>query len=111
MKVDEALRQLSRFPHAVLVTLDTRGYPLAVATQHRVEDSAVTLTPVRTGFEAPRETQNAQLVFSHIRPLPGYGYDERTYIELTGSLTTGTDTWTFTPRKARGWDPPILRAL
>jgi 1,4-dihydroxy-2-naphthoate octaprenyltransferase len=108
MKVDEALRQLSRFPHAVLVTLDTRGYPLAVATQHRVEDSAVTLTPVRTGFEAPRETQNAQLVFSHIRPLPGYGYDERTYVELTGSLTTGTDTWTFTPRKARGWDEQTL---
>lgn len=108
MRVDDALRQLGRFPHAVLIALDSRGYPLAVAAPFRVQGGEVTLTPVRTGMEPPRATQNAQLVFSHIRPLPGYGYDERAYIELTGSLTTEADPWIFAPRMARGWDEQTL---
>lgn len=108
MKVEEALQQLSRFPHAVLVAIDARGYPLAVATDYRVDGSALTLTPIRTGPESFSTTENAQLVFGHIRPLPDYGYDERAYVELTGSLSTETDPWTFTPRKARAWDEQIL---
>ena len=108
MNIDDALRQLSRFPHAVLITLDSRGYPLAVATRFRVQGQTLTLTPVSTGSEPLRDTQHAQIVFSHIRPLPGYGYDERAYIELTGSLSMGRDAWTFTPRKARGWDEKTL---
>lgn len=108
MKVDEALRQLARFPHTVLIALDTRGYPLAVATQFQVRDTVLVLTPVKAGLESLHDTPHAQLVFSHIRPLPDYGYDERAYIALTGSLTTGTDSWTFTPRRARGWDEQTL---
>ncbi|HEX6509794.1 MAG TPA: prenyltransferase [Chloroflexota bacterium] len=108
MKVDDALQQLSRFPFGVLITLDPQGYPLAVATEFRVQDQALTLTPVSTGSESLRDSQTAQMAFSHIRPLPGYGYDERAYIELTGSLSIGEDTWTFTPRKARGWDENTL---
>ena len=111
MNVDEALRGLNRFPHAVLIALDARGYPLAVATAFRIQGEAVALTPVRTGPEQLGDTQNAQLVFSHIRPLPGYGYDERAYIELTGSLVTGTDGWRFVPRSARGWDEQTLPFL
>lgn len=108
MKIDEALRRLDRFPHAILVTLDVHGYPLAVASEFRVQDQTLTLTPAKTGSEPLLSTQDAQLVFSHIRPLPDYGYDERDYIELTGSLATGADGWTFTPRSARGWDETTL---
>lgn len=111
MKVDEALQQLDRFPFAVLITLDSRSYPLAVATQYRVEDGVISLTPVQTGPESIDSSENAQLVFSHIRPLPGYGYDERAYIELTGSLGVGESAWTFTPRRARGWDEQTLPFL
>src|SRR5947209_5176843 len=108
MKVDEALRRLDRFPHTVLIALDAQGYPLAVATEFRIQGEALALTPVSTGPVPFHDTQNAQLVFSHIRPLPDYGYDERAYIELTGSLATETDGWIFTPRRARGWDEQTL---
>lgn len=111
MKIDEALQQLSRFPHAVLITLDAQGYPLAVATEFRVQGQTLSLTPVDTGPEAPHDTENAQIIFSHIHPLPGYGYDERAYIELTGSLHPGNGAWTYTPHKARGWDEKTLPFL
>ncbi|HEX8918418.1 MAG TPA: prenyltransferase [Chloroflexota bacterium] len=111
MKVDDALHQLHRFPHAILITIDIQGYPLAVATEFRVQGRTLTLTPVNTGSISPGDTQNAQVVFSHIHPLPGYGYDERAYIELTGSLSIGKDDWTFTPHRARGWDEKTLPFL
>ena len=105
MKVDEALSQLSRFPHGVLVTIDPQGYPLAVATRFQVQDRTLTLTPVKVGVEPLHDTENAQIVFSHIRPLPGYGYDERAAQIRAGMLELARSEgfWEhYNPLTARG---------
>jgi 1,4-dihydroxy-2-naphthoate polyprenyltransferase len=98
-----AVAGLSRFSHAVLVVPDADGYPLSVATDFRVENGAISLGEVSTGRGPLPDEVEAQLIFSRIRPRPGYGYDQRAYVELAGTLSTEAARWTFTPVSARGW--------
>lgn len=107
MRVDDALSRLENYSHTVLVVPDD-GYPLSVATSFKVVDGSVDVTPVSTGPSVIRDTTEARLVFSHIRPYPGVGYDQRRYIELSGALSVGQPTWRFTPSGARGWDEQEL---
>ena len=108
MKVGEALSRLPGFSHAVLVVPDQNGYPLSVATSFRVVDGSVEVTPASTGPAVVRDTVEARLVVSHIRPYPGVGYDQRRYIELSGALSIGGPSWRFNPTAARGWDEQEL---
>ncbi len=108
MKVTEALARLPNFSHAVLVVRDENGYPLSVATSFAVTDGSIELAPVRTGNSIVSESSDSRLVFSHIRPYPGVGYDQRRYIELSGALNTAGTAWRFVPRTARGWDEQEL---
>lgn len=107
MRVDDALARLGNYSHAVLVVPDD-GYPLSVATSFKVIEGAVEITPVSTGPSVIRDTDKARLVFSHIRPYPGVGYDQRRYIELSGALSVKQPTWQFAPSGARGWDEQEL---
>lgn len=106
MNVSEALVRLPAYPFAVLVYRDGDGYPMSVSTDFTVRGQTISLTPP-AGIEIP-DGAHCQVVVSHIRPQPGSGYDERRYIELTGSLETAGETWTFAPRRARGWDEQTL---
>jgi 1,4-dihydroxy-2-naphthoate polyprenyltransferase len=108
MKLDDALSRLTGYSHAVLVVPDEEGYPLSVATSFRVIDGTVEVTPASTGPSVVRDTVGAQLVVSHIRPYPGVGYDQRRYIELSGTLSVGGPEWRFKPQTARGWDEQEL---
>src|SRR5258708_19999434 len=108
MNLGEALSRLPGFSHAVLVVPDEGGYPLSVATSFRVVDGTVEVTPASTGPSAVRDTVEARLVVSHIRPYPGVGYDQRRSIELSGSLSVGGPAWRFNPQAARGWDEQDL---
>jgi 1,4-dihydroxy-2-naphthoate octaprenyltransferase len=108
VKVGDALSRLPGFSHAVLVVPDEGGYPLSVATSFRVVDGTVEVTPASTGPRAIRDTVDARLVVSHIRPYPGVGYDQRRYIELSGALSVGGSAWRFNPQSARGWDEQEL---
>jgi len=104
----DALSRLPGYSHAVLVVPDDEGYPLSVATSFRVVDGTVEVTPASTGPSAVRDTVEAHLVVSHIRPYPGVGYDQRRYIELSGALSVGGPGWHFSPQAARGWDEQEL---
>lgn len=104
MNVGDALARLSTYAHAVLVVPDEGGYPLSVATSLRVVNGTVEVTPASTGRSVIRDTKDARLVVSHIRPYPGVGYDQRRYIDLSGALSVGGAPWRFTPQAARGWD-------
>ena len=104
MNVGAALARLSNYSDAVLVVPDEGGYPLSVATSFRVVNGTVEVTPAATGRSVIRDTKNARLVVSHIRPYPGVGYDQRRYIDLSGALSVGAASWQFTPEAARGWD-------
>ena len=108
MKVADALQRLPTFSHAVLVVRDDGDYPLSAATSFKVVDGSVELAPIKTGESRIRDTVEARLVFSHIRPYPGVGYDQRRYLELGGTLNAGSTTWRFLPRSARGWDEQEL---
>ena len=108
MNVGDALSRLPGYSHALLVVPDEEGYPLSVATSFKVVDGTVEVTPASTGHRAVRNTVEARLVVSHIRPYPGVGYDQRRYIELSGALSVGGPTWRFDPQAARGWDEQEL---
>lgn len=108
MKLGEALSRLPGYSHAVLVVPDEEGYPLSVATSVSVVDGTVAVTPASTGSRTFRDSIGAQLVVSHIRPYPGVGYDQRRYIELSGSLSVSGPAWRFTPQVVRGWDEQEL---
>ncbi len=108
MKVTDALAWLPNYSHAVLVVPDEGGYPLSVATSFKVVDGTVEVTPPSTGQGVIRDTTDARLVVSHIRPYPGVGYDQRRYIDLSGALSVGGTSWRFKPQAARGWDEQEL---
>jgi 1,4-dihydroxy-2-naphthoate octaprenyltransferase len=108
VNIGEALSRLPGYSHAVLVVRDEEGYPLSVATSFRVVDATIEVTPASTGSNAVRDTDEAHLVVSHIRPYPGVGYDQRRYIELSGALTVDALAWRFNPQAARGWDEQEL---
>ena len=81
-----------RFTHAVVAYLDDEGYPLSVATSFRSapDRGVVELDQVAGEQVAPPEGAQVNVVFSHIRPQPGYGYDERRYVSLWGTLRRAT---------------------
>lgn len=108
MNVNDALSRLGNYSHAVLVVPGDSGYPLSVATSFKVVDGMVDVGPVSTGPSVIRDTSDARLVFSHIRPYPGVGYDQRRYIELSGVLSVRPAAWQFAPSGARGWDEKEL---
>ena len=96
-KVDEG------YSHAVIAFVDVDGYPLSVATSYRVDprEGAVELDDV--GIEIPVGNE-VNVIFSHIRPQPTMGYDERRYVSLWGSLERTSAGYRFRPDRAQTWD-------
>ena len=101
----EGLGRLRDFPFALLTVVGEDGYPLSAAVGARVDIEAGTVT-----FRAPAGVtvslqQEISLTGSHIRPLPGFGYDERRHVTLWGHASRGPDeVLIFTPSAAWGWD-------
>jgi 1,4-dihydroxy-2-naphthoate octaprenyltransferase len=48
--------------------------------------------------------EQVNVVFSHIRPQPGIGYDERRYVSLWGPLRRTEDGLELAPERVQGWD-------
>ena len=91
-EVLEGLR--TRFDHAVIAFVGADGYPVGVATGFRVESDrgVIVLDGVAGDAVQPPEGEQVNVVFSHIRPQPGIGYDERRYVSLWGSCGARTAT-------------------
>jgi 1,4-dihydroxy-2-naphthoate octaprenyltransferase len=102
----EVLTQLrERFSHAVIAYVDEDGYPMSVATGFQVTGDGETIFLEGVGGEAqPPAGERVNVVFSHIRPQPGFGYDERRYVSLWGPLRATTDGLEFTPEDEQHWD-------
>jgi 1,4-dihydroxy-2-naphthoate octaprenyltransferase len=91
----------------VIVFVDDEGYPLSVATDFRAdpERGVVTLRAVAGDEVQPPVGDQVNVVFSHIRPQPGIGYDERRYVSLWGKLEqSGADELVLTPERELHWD-------
>jgi 1,4-dihydroxy-2-naphthoate octaprenyltransferase len=100
-----------RYTHAVVAYVDQDGYPLSVATGFRAlpEAGVVLLDPIAGDRVAPPIGREVNVVFSHIRPQPGQGYDERRYVSLWGELRwvdslDAAGRLAFQPKQVQHWD-------
>jgi 1,4-dihydroxy-2-naphthoate octaprenyltransferase len=95
-----------RFEHAVIAFVDADGYPLSVATGFRADpDRGVVVLDAVAGEDVqPPEGERVNVVFSHIRPQPGFGYDERRYVSLWGPLRRVDGALELEPDRVQKWD-------
>src|SRR5829696_5020953 len=96
----------ARFDRAVIAFVGADGYPLSVATDFRVEADrgVIVLDGVAGDDVQPPEGEQVNVVFSHIRPQPGVGYDERRYVSLWGELRRSNGHLELTPERMQHWD-------
>ena len=109
LETTDALTRAGTYPHAVLSWVGPDGYPVNIAVDFTasVERATVDLDAVAPDLR-PQDGQEVELTFSHIRPQPGVGYDERRYVNLWGTVSvTGSETgdgMRVAVRRASGWD-------
>ncbi|MEX1170910.1 MAG: prenyltransferase [Chloroflexota bacterium] len=98
------LEKLATYPYQVATWIDETGYPVSVAVEARIDPVAGTArfaTPA--GFAIPT-THDISLTGSHIRPQPGYGYDERRHVTVWGPGLVRDGAVTIRGMDAWGWD-------
>lgn len=96
--------KLAGYPYQILTWVDETGYPVSVAVEARVDTADLSIR-----FEAPAgltvlTDREVSLTGSHIRPQPGYGYDERRHVTVWGPAIISGTTIAVAARKAWGWD-------
>ena len=104
------LEKLAAYPFHIASWVDDTGYPVSVAVQATIDPGSgvATFTPP-AGFTLPTD-RDVSLTGSHIRPQPGYGYDERRHVTVWGRVSPGirpdtmTRILTLAGRAAWGWD-------
>ena len=85
------LDKLAGYPFQILSWVDEAGYPVSVAVEARIDPTDLTARfAAPAGLPLPLDRE-VSLTGSHIRPQPGYGYDERRHVTVWGPATvTGT---------------------
>jgi 1,4-dihydroxy-2-naphthoate octaprenyltransferase len=98
------LDKLSTYPYQIATWVDDAGYPVSVAVTATIDPAALTATfAAPAGMTLPAD-RDISLTGSHIRPQPGYGYDERRHVTVWGRPTFSEQTVTVAARSAWGWD-------
>ena len=95
------------YAHAVLVFLGSDGYPVSVATSFEIDVTrgVVRLDPPAGTETLPLDGREVNVIFSHIRPLPEAGYDERRYVSVWGPMERGADgRLELIPEESQSWD-------
>jgi 1,4-dihydroxy-2-naphthoate octaprenyltransferase len=106
--VADGLRKLADYPHHVLGWVADDGYPVNVAVVARADAAAGSATFDRpAGLEVPTDRE-ISLTGSHIRPQPGYGYDERRHVTVWGMPSADDGSITVRAAAAWGWDEQEL---
>ena len=97
--------KLATYPYQIATWVDDAGYPVSVAVEATVDPADLTAT-FRSPAGLPVPTDRpVSLTGSHIRPQPGYGYDERRHVTVWGRATADPDgAVTLTGSSAWGWD-------
>ena len=91
------------YSHAVLSWVGDDGYPMSVASRFSTKNGRVVLHEIGE-IVSPPSGRDVNLIFSHIRPRPGEGYDERRYVSAWGRLRRAGVTLEFTATDAYHWD-------
>ncbi|HEY8437004.1 MAG TPA: prenyltransferase [Candidatus Limnocylindrales bacterium] len=101
--VEQGLSKLATYPFQILSWVDPDGYPMSVAVEASTDPAAGTATfAAPAGFAIPAD--GISLTGSHIRPQPGYGYDERRHVTVWGRATRDGGGLRFVAARAWGWD-------
>src|SRR5918995_5808283 len=105
VREDALLEDVQDFSHAVLAFIDENGYPLNVATDFETDHSSgvIRLRRPKVGPQ-PAEGSEVNVIFSHIRPYPGVGYDQRRYVSVWGPIRAEDGSLVLTPERTHGWD-------
>ncbi len=104
LDVRQGLDKLASYPYAILTWVDADGYPVSVAVDAVVDPAASFVTFAAPAGLAVPAGVDISLTGSHIRPQPGYGYDERRHVTVWGRAATDGDRITFEAARAWGWD-------
>jgi 1,4-dihydroxy-2-naphthoate octaprenyltransferase len=102
----QGLAKLATYPYQILTFIDRDGYPVSVAVKAAIDtEGGVATFTAPAGFGVPDGTE-VSLTGSHIRPQPGYGYDERRHVTVWGraASSAGGDSMTLAAARAWGWD-------
>ncbi len=105
LAVDDAVRKAHDYPHGVLSFVGDDGFPATVAAGFAPGsgDDRIVLGPLSQAV-LPATGQDVGVIFSHIRPQAGVGYDERRYVNVWGTASVERGVVTVTPTRATGWD-------
>jgi len=105
IETDAGLKHLAEFPFHLLSWVGADGYPVSAAVSAEIDHVAGTARfRPPAGLEVPLDGE-VSLTGSHIRPLPGVGYDERRHVTVWGrARATATEQLLFDATAAWGWD-------
>lgn len=96
---------LATYDHAVVAYADADGYPVNVATGFRIDAASGRIElDAFDAPDAPDEDDEVEVTFSHVRPQPGIGYDQRRYVNVWGTLAASSGRLVVTPTRTTGWD-------
>ncbi|HEY7600401.1 MAG TPA: prenyltransferase [Candidatus Limnocylindrales bacterium] len=101
----DGLARLAGFPFQLLTWVGADGYPVSAAVQASIDAAAggASFDPP-AGLDIPTGTE-ISLTGSHIRPVPGVGYDQRRHVTVWGHAAPAADArLAFTAHAAWGWD-------
>jgi 1,4-dihydroxy-2-naphthoate octaprenyltransferase len=111
MAIDQDLLRAcgTDYDHAVIVFRDEQGHPLSVAASYRVEPErgVIRFDPPAGGL-VPEDGRDVNVIFSHIRPLPEMGYDERRYVQFWGPLRRANGQLELSPQRSQSWNEAKL---
>ena len=94
-----------RFSHAVVAWVGDDGYPVSIAVGFHADPRRKTVLLADSAeLVRPPTGREVNVIFSHIRPRPGEGYDERRYISAWGTFRRNAKGLEFAPTDAYHWD-------
>jgi 1,4-dihydroxy-2-naphthoate polyprenyltransferase len=108
LDVAAGLAKLASYPFHAVTWVDEAGYPISVAVTADVVPTGHQATfETPAGFDVPTD-RDISLTGSHIRPQPGYGYDERRHVTVWGRAQVAGRAVTLEASAAWGWDEQEL---
>jgi 1,4-dihydroxy-2-naphthoate octaprenyltransferase len=108
MDAATGLHKLIDYPFHVLSWIEPNGYPVNVAVEARIDTASGTATFTGPAVLVVPLDGEVSLTGSHIRALPGYGYDQRRHVTVWGQVqrppSGSPGELAFRAVRAWGWD-------
>ena len=101
----DGLTRLATYAYTIATWVEDDGYPLSVVVDTSVDpEGGVASFAPPAGLAVPTD-RDVSLTGTHIRPQPGYGYDQRRHLTVWGRVTAGPDGGlTLVAQRSWGWD-------